>query len=498
MKIYFKQLFVLVLSIFFINVLMVYGVQEVVAKNEPLLAKHVSGDEKYTKYEIGDYIVYHQQRMIGDAVVEKDFKTIQFHKYTKKLHKKIDTFREGLPTRIETVMSKEKAHASVEGKVIYSMKMIIHPKSDIFKFKPTPQNPCHVVWHEVGGEIIITVFDAVTGKKIGNGISPPSSGGFAFSGPIDYSPCNPTYVWQAWIDSGGNFFTTMGYPTTKMTNPQKSAVAPYVQNSLYPVIYEFGHGSSTSFVNHCSGGYELIYASDVESWMSSVPAKWFVFFGHCDGMCQTGDNTLSYEYRKGSSSQTTTVGYCGMSHGSCATCWSSSLDWQNRMFSYIENGYTVYQAFTQATADYPHCSSCVRFAGDDNYCLPHINVKKEPLKYGQYVHIQNAYADWASYLDTCGGASCGGNRYNVSTSVSPDRASGTGTWEIISASGKAGGSPVLVGDSLHLKNKYGTGSYLDTCGGASCGGNKYNVSTSSSPDRVSGSGTGTWRFVETY
>jgi hypothetical protein len=310
--------------------------------------------------------------MIDDAVVEKDFTTIQFNKYTKKLHKKIHRFRKGLPTRIETVMPEKKAHASVEGKIIHSMKMIIHPESDIFKFDPTPQNPCHVVWHEVGGEVILTVFDAVTGEKIGEGISPPSYG-LSFSGPINYSPCNPTYVWQAWIDSGGNFFTNMGYPTTKMTNPQKSAVAPYVQNSQYTVIYEFGHGGSTSFVNHCNGGYEFIYASDIQSWMSAVPAKSFVFLGHCGGMCQTGDNTLSYEYRKGSNSQTTTTGYCGMGGSPCATCWSSSLDWQNRMFSYIENGYTVYQAFTQATADYPQCSDCVRFAGDTNYALPKLN-----------------------------------------------------------------------------------------------------------------------------
>jgi subtilisin family serine protease len=116
------------------------------------------------------------------------------------------------------------------------------------------------------------------------------------------------------------------------------------------------------------------------------------------------------------------------------------------------------------------------------------------LKYGQYVHIQNGYANWASYLDTCGNAFCAGNRYNVSTSSSPNRAGGSGTWEIISTSGKAVGSPVLVGDSVHLKNKYGPGSYLDTCGSSFCGGgNRFNVSTSSIPDRASGSGT--WEII---
>ena len=117
-----------------------------------------------------------------------------------------------------------------------------------------------------------------------------------------------------------------------------------------------------------------------------------------------------------------------------------------------------------------------------------------PLEYGNRYYIQNGYNNWESYLDTCGGASCGGNMYRVITSSNPDRAaSGTGTWEIISASGKPAGSPVLIGDKMHLKNLYGPGSYLDTCGGDSCGGNMYDVSTSSSTNRASKSGT--WEII---
>ncbi len=113
-----------------------------------------------------------------------------------------------------------------------------------------------------------------------------------------------------------------------------------------------------------------------------------------------------------------------------------------------------------------------------------------PLKYGNTYHIQNAYSNWGSYLDTCDHASCGDNLYNVSASATPTRASGTGTWEILSASKKEAGSSVLFGDSVYLKNKYSSGSYLDTCGHASCGGNLYNVSTSATPTRAPG--TGTW------
>lgn len=118
-----------------------------------------------------------------------------------------------------------------------------------------------------------------------------------------------------------------------------------------------------------------------------------------------------------------------------------------------------------------------------------------PLEYGKRYYIQNAYNNWESYLDTCGGASCGGNMYRVITSSNPDRAaSGTGTWEIISASGKPVGSVVYTMDPIYLKNLFGSGTYLDTCGAGSCGDcAKYDVSTSSKMNRAEKSGT--WRFV---
>jgi hypothetical protein len=118
------------------------------------------------------------------------------------------------------------------------------------------------------------------------------------------------------------------------------------------------------------------------------------------------------------------------------------------------------------------------------------------LKYGDRVHLQNGYQDWkGGYLDTNGHADCGGNKYNVSTADSPTRGPGTGTWEILSATGKAAGAEVLSGDVIYLRNLYDQGTYLDSCGGASCGGNKYGVSTSPGKDRAAG--TGRWRvFAE--
>lgn len=56
------------------------------------------------------------------------------------------------------------------------------------------------------------------------------------------------------------------------------------------------------------------------------------------------------------------------------------------------------------------------------------------LKYGGIYHIQNVYGT-GPYLDTCGGSNCDPtSAYSVSTSSSPDRAGvGTGMWKVLSA-----------------------------------------------------------------
>jgi hypothetical protein len=112
------------------------------------------------------------------------------------------------------------------------------------------------------------------------------------------------------------------------------------------------------------------------------------------------------------------------------------------------------------------------------------------LKYGDKVHLQNGYNNWqGGYLDTNGHAQP--NKYGVSTADSPTRATGTGTWEITSATGKAAGAEVVSGDAVYLRNLYGgDGGYLDTNGHAPAP-NKYEVSTSPGKDRAAG--TGRWR-----
>ena len=142
------------------------------------------------------------------------------------------------------------------------------------------------------------------------------------------------------------------------------------------MFYEIAHGGSDSFANSCDswGYFEMTTAGDIESWIDDYPCMRFTFIASCDGMCQTGDGSFSYEFRKGGTNSTVTVGYCGMSANYCSLCWEYSLSWQDALFNYMYAGWTVKDAYDQAQADYPACAgsnNCMRFAGDEDFGGPY-------------------------------------------------------------------------------------------------------------------------------
>ncbi|MDQ4121188.1 MAG: winged helix-turn-helix domain-containing protein [Acidobacteriota bacterium] len=90
---------------------------------------------------------------------------------------------------------------------------------------------------------------------------------------------------------------------------------------------------------------------------------------------------------------------------------------------------------------------------------------------GSIVHLQNRYPNDGSYLDAWGAVwskpefkQVPTQTMFVSTHDNPDRDNGSGSWEIVSASGKSSGEPLEVGDRIHLKNMYPNAGYLDACG----------------------------------
>jgi hypothetical protein len=115
-----------------------------------------------------------------------------------------------------------------------------------------------------------------------------------------------------------------------------------------------------------------------------------------------------------------------------------------------------------------------------------------PLIYGQTYSLQNLWNGNGGYLDT-DGSGCQGNKLCVSTSITPMRDGGSGSWVILSAQGKAPGSTVISGDYIYLQNLWsGNGGFLDT-DGSGCKGDKLCVSTANTPTRDGRSGN--WRII---
>jgi hypothetical protein len=96
----------------------------------------------------------------------------------------------------------------------------------------------------------------------------------------------------------------------------------------------------------------------------------------------------------------------------------------------------------------------------------------EQIKIGSIIHLKNGSPN-GGYLDTRGWVTdkpefwnvSGTERTFVSTSTEPNRGGGSsGSWRIVSVAGKPDGTPLKIGDTIHLLNLYPDAGYLDCCG----------------------------------
>jgi hypothetical protein len=336
--------------------------QQVLASQEQLLSRYDNSDRIYTKLQIDTVVSYFHQRMIGEAIVERDFIRYQFNVTTEQVIEDSIHWREGLPDRVEPVITREQAEALCEGMVQFSDLWIISPETDIFKLDPIPVNPCWVVSSIDNGRMILTIIDALTGEKLGHGIPPPYEG-FTQYGP-DWGDCPQPPIYYAYAENARIWFEDMGYSTESVGNASDAKVQSHIQTDQTAMFYELDHGGSTSYHNQCDAN---ITATEIETWINAYASMPFAFIGSCGGLCALGDGNFSFEFRKGSGTGTATVGYCDMSATWCATCWSYAIPWQTELFTHMDAGSTVQYGFTQANLDYPTCAgtnNCTRFDGD--------------------------------------------------------------------------------------------------------------------------------------
>ncbi|MEE4111943.1 MAG: hypothetical protein V2I40_03950 [Desulfobacteraceae bacterium] len=309
---------------------------------------------------------YFHQRRIGDVLIEKDFIRYQFDATTGELLERTRKWREGLPERLEVVVSQAEAEAKVPGTVQSADLVLISPDSEIFHFEPVPANPCWVIHNkDAMGRLAITVVDAVTGELLGNGLPPPSEGQ-AIGGP-NWGDCPQPVYYGAYASNADSWFDTMGYTSDYIGNASETDVYNHLRSDDGVMFYALCHGGATSFHNRCD---QDITATEVESWIAPYASMGFAFIGSCGGLCDTAENTFASEFSKGHNTDTTVVGYCGMDTTQCWDCWPNAIAWQTELFTRMDQGYTVGYAFALANSAYPDCTddghSCMRIFGDIN------------------------------------------------------------------------------------------------------------------------------------
>lgn len=237
----------------------------------------------------------------------------------------------------------------------------------------------------------VIIVDAVEGKILGHGVPFPSSG-FSFSGPQDIPNC--TGAWEEWHQNAESWFNTMGYPTEAVVYPNEAKVKSHIQGYETAMFYEIAHGGSFfGFQNECSD--DRITPGEIRSWIKDSTKMPFTFLYSCGGMCRTGWPSLSNAFRKGSTEDTVTVGICNEEPCSLYVC--PLLEWQDALFHYMNQGWTVKAAFDQAGENYPKCYNesagirCVRFAGDPNFKV--VPVIERGAKRPTTIGFSSAYED---------------------------------------------------------------------------------------------------------
>jgi len=337
---------------------------------------------QFERYEVGDKVVYFHERTLGDAVVEGDFVNYQLDRgsgslLARKTHWRDDLTAEPIPAAVVTREEAEAIAAGVAGGEVESSRLyIISPESAVFPIRPVPANPCWVVRTAGGGGLALTVVDAVTGTLLGPGVPPPYTG-FSFTGPWE---CPGSGDWRSWSQNAKAHYQAMGYDTEGAISPALEKIRGHIKSDITAMFYEIAHGGSTSFNFACVDSvWQGLAAFKIGVWNGAYTKMPFAFIASCDGMCDITDNTFSYEFRKGSFENTATIGYCGMSSVECGSCWSWSLDWQDALFNYMGQGWTIKAAFDQAGADYPTCATnaCMRFAGDETFAVVPV-VARDP------------------------------------------------------------------------------------------------------------------------
>jgi hypothetical protein len=195
-------------------------------------------------------------------------------------------------------------------------------------------------------------------EQIGYAVPTPNYDASTFSGYDNGSPHDVWHSWRAnafkWLNKWFDNVASIGLPT----NYQVSNI---IKDTEMNFFYEIGHSGKKPTRFQTSNDGVFYTAQQLKEDMKDRDPIKLAILCSCEAMKRTDQGTLSYEFRKGETKDTITIGYIGM--GNCSG-WYDSLDWQNCMFLYMDRGFSIKNSFDIACSLYPSISDCVRFVGD--------------------------------------------------------------------------------------------------------------------------------------
>ncbi|MFQ6052145.1 MAG: hypothetical protein ACE5K4_10690 [Candidatus Hydrothermarchaeota archaeon] len=163
-----------------------------------------------------------------------------------------------------------------------------------------------------------------------------------------------------------SWFKKMGYNINETSvNFTHEEIKSIIQHDDTASLFVIAHGSYRVFEAEDGD----IWYYNISDWMKNYSKIPFTFLHGCDSMCEQGNNTLSYQFRKGSNKNTAVVGGCGLGDSRGELCWDVSREWLGSFFNYTSQGMTIKESLDRANADYPVCVNIFRFEGDGSLKL---------------------------------------------------------------------------------------------------------------------------------
>jgi hypothetical protein len=148
-----------------------------------------------------------------------------------------------------------------------------------------------------------TILYDYKGNRVGSGIPAPVEG-FSLSGYHNVSWPDP---WKRYRENADFWFSKWCDKTASISLPKPSTISSHVLDPNVMYFFEMAHGNEFNFQADSIG---IVYTSImVKNDMASRKSMEFAFIGSCHGMTTTGPGTFSYEFRKGQTNNTVTVGF---------------------------------------------------------------------------------------------------------------------------------------------------------------------------------------------